>query len=96
MTNMSPVLLAEAWLAWDRWARKLRDRRYRATAHSGEAVTARLLDIERQAADHLGISSTELHTEVVEGLRAGLSVTDSVTRVLASGDARRPRRQSPR
>jgi uncharacterized NAD-dependent epimerase/dehydratase family protein len=82
--HLSPVGLVEAWLAWDRWARKLSARKARPTARSGAAVSGRLVDTEIAYADHLGISPSELHTEVVEGIRAGLSVADAVAQVVSA------------
>lgn len=80
------VALVDAWMAWDRWARQLRQSKYRTSARSGQQVTNRLVDLEVEVANHLGISSGELHTEVVAGLRAGLSVTDAVERLLRRGE----------
>lgn len=73
----------------------MRERRYHATARSGENVTHRLVDVEVETADYLGISPGELHAEVVEGLVAGLSVTDSVSRVMRSRDSAPPSLDRP-
>jgi len=79
-------------MAWDRWARKLRDRRYRATARSGEAVTARLVETEIEYARDLGMKPTELHTEIADRMRAGLSVAEAVAQITGPEPAPPPER----
>jgi hypothetical protein len=80
--------LVEAWSAWDRWATKFSAGKARG-ARSGAAVSARLVETEIEYARELGMKPTELHTQIAERRRAGLSVEEAVAQV--TGHAAGPR-----
>ena len=87
--------LVEAWSAWDRWATKFSAGKARG-ARSGAGVSARLVETEIEYARELGMRPTELHTQIAERRRAGLSVEEAVAQVTghasSGGLARRPAR----
>jgi hypothetical protein len=79
----APVVLAQAFKEWDRWAATVSRRAdlARATGRpiprqlstSGEKVTHALVQAERNLADELGMKTTKLHEKLVVGRRQGAS-----------------------